>query len=37
MEALRTNTRISLCNIVVTTAFSQISKTTLPYATALPI
>lgn len=35
IEALRTNTRISLSNIVVTTDFSQISKTALPYATAL--
>ncbi len=35
MEALRTSTRISLSNILVTTDFSQVSKTALPYATAL--
>jgi nucleotide-binding universal stress UspA family protein len=35
MEALRTSTRISLSNILVTTDFSQFSKATLPYATAL--
>jgi len=35
MEALRTNARISLRNILVTTDFSQVSRTALPYATAL--
>ena len=35
MEALRTNTRISLSNILGTTDFSQVSKTALPYAAAL--
>ena len=35
MEALRTNTRISLSNILVTTDFSQVSKNALPYAAAL--
>jgi len=35
MEALRTNTRISLSNILVTTDFSAVSKTALPYAAAL--
>ena len=35
MEALRTSTRISLSNILVTTDFSQFSKVALPYATAL--
>jgi nucleotide-binding universal stress UspA family protein len=35
MEALRTNTRISLSNILVTTDFSQVSNTALQYATAL--
>jgi nucleotide-binding universal stress UspA family protein len=35
VEALRTNTRISLSNILVTTDFSQVSKAALPYATAL--
>ena len=35
MEALRTSTRISLSNILVTTDFSQVSKNALPYATAL--
>ena len=35
MEALRTNTRISLNNILVTTDFSQVSKTALPFASAL--
>ena len=35
MEALRTNTRISLSNILVTTDFSQVSKTALRYAIAL--
>ncbi len=35
MEALRTNTRISLSNILVTTDFSPVSKVALPYATAL--
>lgn len=35
MEALCTNTRISLSNILVTTDFSQVSKAALPYATAL--
>jgi nucleotide-binding universal stress UspA family protein len=35
MEALRTSTRISLSNILVTTDFSQFSKAALPYATAL--
>jgi len=37
MEALRKNPRISLSNILVTTDFSQVSKTALPYATALAI
>jgi nucleotide-binding universal stress UspA family protein len=35
MEALRTNTRISLSNILATTDFSNVSKTALPYAAAL--
>src|ERR1700690_4083645 len=35
MEALQTNTRISLSNILVTTDFSNVSKATLPFATAL--
>src|ERR1700693_699208 len=35
MEALYTNTRISLSKILVTTDFSQVSKTALAYATAL--
>jgi nucleotide-binding universal stress UspA family protein len=35
MEALRTNARISLDNILVTTDFSQVSKAALPYAIAL--
>lgn len=35
MEALRTNARISLSNILVTTDFSPVSKVALPYATAL--
>ena len=35
MEALRTITPISLSNILVTTDFSQVSRTALPYATAL--
>jgi len=35
MEVLRTNTRISLSNILVTTDFSQVSKTALRYAIAL--
>jgi nucleotide-binding universal stress UspA family protein len=35
MEALQTNTRISLSNILVTTDFSQVSKTALPFAAAL--
>lgn len=35
MEALRTNTRISLSNILVTTDFSEVSKTALPFAAAL--
>jgi nucleotide-binding universal stress UspA family protein len=35
VEALCTNTRISLSNILVTTDFSQVSKAALPYATAL--
>ena len=35
MEALRTNARISLRNILVTTDFSHVSRTALPYATAL--
>jgi nucleotide-binding universal stress UspA family protein len=35
MEALRTSTRISLSNILVTTDFSQFSKAALQYATAL--
>jgi hypothetical protein len=30
MEALQTNTRISLSNILVTTDFSQTSKNALP-------
>ena len=35
MEALGTNTRISLSKILVTTDFSQVSKTALAYASAL--
>ena len=35
MEALRTNTRISFSNILITTDFSKNSRTALPYATAL--
>jgi nucleotide-binding universal stress UspA family protein len=35
MQALHTNTRISLNHVLVTTDFSKISKTALPYATAL--
>ena len=35
MEALVTNTRILFSNILVTTDFSQVSKTALPYAAAL--
>src|SRR6266849_3146979 len=35
MEALQTNTRISLSNILVTTDFSKISKNALPFAAAL--
>ena len=35
MEALQTNTRISLSNILVTTDFSQTSKNALPFAAAL--
>jgi len=35
MEALGTNTRISLSKILVTTDFSQVSKTALEYAAAL--
>ncbi len=35
MEALGTNTRISLSKILVTTDFSQVSKTALAYAAAL--
>ncbi len=35
MEALRTNTRISLTNILVTTDFSEVSKAAMPYAAAL--
>jgi nucleotide-binding universal stress UspA family protein len=35
MEALHTNTRISLGTILVTTDFSQVSKTALAYAAAL--
>ena len=35
MEALGTNTRISLSTILVTTDFSQVSKTALVYAAAL--
>jgi nucleotide-binding universal stress UspA family protein len=35
MEALRTNTRIALNNILVTTDFSQASRLSLPYAMAL--
>jgi nucleotide-binding universal stress UspA family protein len=35
MEALQTNTRISLSNILVTTDFSQVSKKALPFAAAL--
>src|SRR5690242_10432587 len=35
MEAIRTNARISLRNILVTTDFSQVSKTAARYAAAL--
>ena len=35
MEALQTNTRISLSNILVTTDFSKVSKKALPFAAAL--
>ena len=35
MEALQTNTRISLSSILVTTDFSQTSKNALPFAAAL--
>ena len=35
MQALETNTRISLNNVLVTTDFSKISKTARSYATAL--
>jgi nucleotide-binding universal stress UspA family protein len=35
MEALRTNTGLSLSKILVATDFSQVSKTALAYATAL--
>jgi nucleotide-binding universal stress UspA family protein len=35
MEALQTNTRISLSNILVTTDFSEVSKNALPFAAAL--
>jgi nucleotide-binding universal stress UspA family protein len=35
VEALQTNTRISLSNILVTTDFSQVSKKALPFAAAL--
>lgn len=35
MEALQTNTRISLTNILVTTDFSKVSKNALPFAAAL--
>ena len=35
MEALQTNTRISLSNILVTTDFSKVSKNALPFAAAL--
>ena len=35
MQALETNTRISLYNVLVTTDFSKISKTARSYATAL--
>jgi nucleotide-binding universal stress UspA family protein len=35
METIRTNKRISLSKILVTTDFSQVSKTALAYATAL--
>jgi universal stress protein A len=35
VKAPCTNTRISLSNILVTTDFSQVSKTALPYASAL--
>lgn len=35
MEALRTNTRIALSHILVTTDFSQVSRAALPYAAAL--
>jgi nucleotide-binding universal stress UspA family protein len=35
MEALQTNTRISLSNILVTTDFSKASKAALPFAAAL--
>ena len=35
MEALQTNTRISLSNILVTTDFSKASKNALPFAAAL--
>jgi nucleotide-binding universal stress UspA family protein len=35
MEALQTNTRIALSNILVTTDFSDVSKAALPFAGAL--
>src|ERR1700686_5200363 len=35
MEALQTNTRISLSSILITTDFSQTSKNALPFAAAL--
>ena len=35
MEALRTNTRVSLSNILVPTDFSPVSKAALSCATAL--
>jgi nucleotide-binding universal stress UspA family protein len=35
MQATRANTRISLSKILVTTDFSQVSRTALPYAAAL--
>ena len=35
VEAVGTKTRILFSNILVTTDFSQVSKTALPYATAL--
>ena len=35
MEALQTNTRISLSNILVTTDFSKASRNALPFAAAL--